>query len=183
MSLTRAIAAISTSVIASIVLSFGISAMAEDPPAAPQVASVVWEERPESVSELGGDSTVLVEAEVTAIEAGPDLPAEPGDDLAMPTQRIVFSTTEVLDGQIAETFKLFKTGSEELYLQGDPLYEAGESYLLFLEPQGEPGTYIPAAPDGRIELDAQGEADPVIPGPVAEQVEGESTEQIAEAAE
>lgn len=184
MPLTRALLALFTAVALSLASSLVIAAMAEEGPSPTQVADVLWVDRPKSVEELAADSTALVEARVTAIEEGPDLldstsTAEEG----IPTQRIAFETVNVLDGQIPSTFKLFKTGSPEIHLQGDPFYAIGESYVLFLEPQGEPGTWIPAAPDGRIELDARGEADPVIAGPVATELEGQTPEEIEEAAE
>jgi hypothetical protein len=186
MSLSRALAALGICAAISVGLSLGISAVAQETEPAPQVASVVWNERPETVEELAADATVLVEARVTGIQAGPELlsphPDLPADEAGIPTQRIVFETVEVLDGQIPPTFKLFKTGSRDLYLQGDPLYAVGESYVLFLEPQGEAGTWIPAAPDGRLELDAQGEADPVISGPVSDDLEGKTPEEIEEEA-
>jgi hypothetical protein len=186
MSLSRALLALVLSAAISLALSVGIGAMASDPDVPPQVASVVWNERPETVEELAEAATVLVEARVTAIEDGPELlsphPDLPADEPGILTQRIVFEAVEVLDGQIPATFKLFKTGSPELYLQGDPLYAVGESYVLFLEPQGEAGTWIPAAPDGRLELDAQGEADPVISGPVSDDLEGMTPEEIEQEA-
>ena len=160
--------------------SVAFSASAEKVDSPPQVASVVWDDRPETSAELAADSTSLVEARVTGVEAGPDLNDPLNDpDTAIPTQRITFETVDVLDGQIPETFRLFKTGSADVHLQGDPLYEVGESYVLFLEPQGEPGTYIPVAPDGRLELDAQHEADPVIGGPVGQELDGLTPAEIA----
>jgi hypothetical protein len=161
-------------------LALSLAAFGEDPEPEPQVATVDWAERPADVAELEQASTAVVEAEVTAIEDGPRLldPADADDpDQAIPTQRISFETFSVLEGQMPATFKLFK--SDDLHLQGDPLYEVAETYVLFLEPRdGEPGTYVPSAPDGRLELDAQGEADPVIAGPVAQELEGQTPEQI-----
>lgn len=187
MSLTRALLALALSLGLSLALSLGIQAIAEESEPAPEVASVVWDERPATVDELAADATVLVEARVTAIVDGPPLysphPDEAPAEGQIPTQRIAFETIALLDGQIPPTFDVFKTGSADVHLQGDPLYAVGESYVLFLEPQGEPGTWIPAAPDGRLGLDAQGEADPVIAGPVARDLEGLTPEQIDEAAQ
>lgn len=182
MTLTRAIASVFLAVAASIGLSLAVSAMADEPAPEPQVASVVWEERPDSLSDMASEASVVVEAEVVAIAKGPPLVAEKGDELAMPTQRIAFKTVETLEGDIADSFELFKTGSDDLYLDGDPLYQVGETYVLFLAPQGEPGTYIPVAPDGRLAVDSQGKAEPVIAGPVADEADGKSSEQIADAA-
>lgn len=189
MSLSRALFVTLIAVAVSFGLSMGVSASVEDPDfdAGPQVAEVVWEPRPNSVNELADETTVLVEAEVIGIETGPDLvsqsPADSAAEHAIPTQRILFSTLEVLSGQAPSTFKLFKTGSPDMHLKGDPLYRVGERYVLFLEPHGESGTYIPSAPDGRVELDAHGQADPVIGGPVAAELEGKTTEQIERVAE
>jgi hypothetical protein len=186
MSLTRAGALISSALVAALILSLAISAFADDPEPAPAVASAVWDTRPDSVDELADQATILVEAEVTAIEDGPDLVSDyPGDDPdhdGIPTQRITFDVVEVFKGQIAPTFKLFKTGSDELHVEGDPLYEIGERYMLFLDPQGEPGTYLPAAPDGRLRLDHAEKAEPVIAGPVGSELEGLTPEQVAQEA-
>jgi hypothetical protein len=187
MPLNRALLALCVSIGVSLGLSLGIQAIAEESEPAPQVASVVWNERPATVDELAADAAVLVEARVTAIADGPPLvsphPDEAPDEGQIPTQRVALETITALDGQIAPTFNVFKTGSADVHLQGDPLYEVGEAYVLFLEPQGEPGTWIPVAPDGRLALDAEGEAEPVIAGPVARDLQGLTPEQIDEAAE
>jgi hypothetical protein len=163
-------------------LAVSIAAFGQEAEPEPQVASVDWAERPDDVQELGEAATAVVQAQVTGVESGPPLldPADADDpDQAIPTQRISFDTASVLEGQMPGTFKLFKTGTSDLYLKGDPLYAVGETYVLFLEPRdGEPGTYVPVAPDGRLAIDAQGEADAVIAGPVAQELEGQTPEQI-----
>lgn len=182
MSASRALLALAGAALASLALSLGISAAEESGPAT-QVGYAEWVEHPADVGDLEQEATAVVEAEVTAVEPGPDLVDDPADgsdpDEAIPTQRIGFSTIQVLDGQAPGTFKLFKTGSADLYLRNDPLYRAGERYVLFIRPrQGEPGTYLPVAPDGRLRLDQDGEAQAFINSPPANQLEGLTPQQI-----
>jgi hypothetical protein len=184
MTLTRAVPILTAVALLSVCMAVSVSATDAEPD--PGAVSVVWDDRPDSVAELADDTTALVEADVVAVEDGPDLTSDfPGDDPAehaIPTQRISFHTVHVLDGGMPPTFKLFKTGSVDTHLQGDPAYATGERYVLFLRPYGEPGTYVPAAPDGRIGLDSMGEADPVIGGPVSQELDGLTPEEIAEEA-
>jgi len=148
-------------------------------PAKPAVAPVVWSERPQSVDELADLSESVVEAEVISIADGPPLPAEDPEH-EIPTERVTFKTVSVLDGASpGPQFLLFRTGSQELRLANDPPYEIGERYVLFIRPrEGEPGTYLPVAPDGRLRLDAGRDAEAMIGGPVGREVEGRSVPEI-----
>lgn len=186
MSIHRAVITLLACGATSVSLSLSLSALAGETEPPVTTAQVVWEERPESVDALASDALVTVEARVTAILEGPSLVSpNPQDDSThgIPTQRVQFETVHILDGAIADTFRVFKTGSDHVVLAGDPLYEVGETYVLFLEPQGEPGTYLPVAPDGRLEVGADGAVDPVIEGPVGSELEGMTPEQIEDAAQ
>lgn len=172
---TRAIAILVAAIAASLALSLQIST-ASDEPAPTPVGSADWVDRPTSVGDMNADASAAVTATVTSIEDGPPLVSEPanGDELAsIPTQRIHFHVDQLLDGQAPADFRLFKTGGEGVYLQNDPEYTEGESYVLFIEPRADdPGVYLPVAPDGRYHLDARGEADPVIQSAVSDDLEG-----------
>jgi|SRR6185295_746974 len=176
----RVLLALAAAALVALALSLGISAAQESGPA-PQVGYAEWVEHPSDVGDLEQGATAVVEAEVTAVEPGPALvdPADGTDpDEAIPTQRIGFSTIQVLDGQAPQSFKLFKTGSEELYLRNDPFYRTGERYVLFIRPrEGEPGTYLPVAPDGRLRVQ-DGEAQAFINTPPANQLDGLTPQQI-----
>ena len=145
----------------------------------PAIAPVVWSERPGSVDELAGRAAAVVEAEVVSVVEGPPLPADDPEH-EIPTQRVTLATISVLDGASpGSEFVLFRTGSEELRLANDPPYELGERYVLFIRPRdGEPGTYLPVAPDGRLRIDAGGDAKAVIGGPVRREIEGRSVTEI-----
>ena len=100
---------------------------------------------------------------------GPD----PDESGPVPTQRIGFATQAVLKGGIAARFSLFKTGTQNFTLEGDPPYAVGEQYLLFIEPRGD-GTYLPVAPDGRVRITPTATVAPLIEGAVAAEIGGRS---------
>lgn len=183
MPLTRALSVLAAALMASFASAFGLQAVAQEPESHPVAVYADWSDRPASVDELTGDASAVVEATVVSVEGGPDLvdasaPADP--ETTIPTQRISFAVDQLLEGHSpGESFRLFKTGSEAVYLRNDPSYEVGESYVLFIRPrEGEPGTFLPAAPDGRLRLGADDEADALIPGEVAEELEGLTPEQV-----
>ncbi|MDX6661971.1 MAG: hypothetical protein QOG09_73, partial [Solirubrobacterales bacterium] len=172
MPLRRAVLAIVFAIVASGALSLGFRALASDPAPPPQVMGVAWDQRPDSVKELTDLTPSVVEADVTHISPGPDIldvqPSEPGGAVHIPTQRVVFSLVRVVDGtSVPAVFTLFKTGSPDSYLEGDPLYTVGERYALFIRPRKhDPGIYVPVAPDGRLRESGKGKLDGFIPGPV-----------------
>lgn len=181
MSARRTFVTLAVAASVSLALTLGIQASAQEAPedAPPQVASVVWDFRPGSVEALARESESMVHAEVVEVRAGEPLAADaaghPEGD-SIPTQRIVFDVVEQMDGQsLPEQFQLFKTGSESLHLENDPPYRVGERYVLFVrEREGEAGTYLPVAPDGRLLEKANGELEPLIDGAVDEDFEGDT---------
>ena len=184
MPLTRALMLLALVIATALGLTF--VALGQDPEPGPsQPVAVAWDERPDSVPELDQAAVSVVEAEVTGIDAGPSLvdPADPGSEHhAIPTQRIAFDVLSVLDGPSpGDDLLLFKTGSEDAHLEGDPPYEAGERYVLFLRPrEGEPGTYLPIAPDGRVRLNDGDEGHLFIAGSVKQELEGATVAEIEE---
>ena len=143
----------------------------------PVTAHASWTERPDSVEEMTSQARAVVRARVEGVNAGEDLlvpePTLPGGVDRIPTQRVDFTSIEVLSGTIPASFTLFKTGNATFQLEGDPAYVVGEEYVLFVEPR-EDGTFIPVAPDGRLRETAGGTVQPVIDGPLGDQLQGES---------
>jgi hypothetical protein len=140
---------------------------------------IEWAYRPDDVVELGDQSDALVEAEVTDVRDGPPIIVD--DASPIPTQLIDVRTTALLSGEAPETFTLYKLGSEAAYAEGDPPYEVGQRYVIFVTPRPD-GTYLPTAPDGRLLERPSGEVEPVIDGPVAEQVDGSTPAEVESAA-
>lgn len=186
----RTLVALASAAVISLGSSLAIQASAQqaEQEAPPQVAQVVWDFRPDSVGELARGSASMVYAEVRDIRAGEPLVADadghPEGDQT-PTQRITLDTVRHLQGkELPSSFELFRTGSEQLQLEGDPPYELGERYVLFVtEKQDEPGTYIASAPDGRLLEDARGRLEPLIEGPVGEQLDGDTPREAERQAE
>lgn len=150
------------------------SAKAQSPPPSPVggvVAHAEWVNRPATISELADVTTVAVVARVLGITEGPSLVSDAPDVPPIPTQRITLSVEERwLSSSVPDEIVLFKTGSESEWIEGDPPYRLDQRYALFLQ-QRPDGAYIPAAPDGRLEI-VSGKAQPVISGPLGEQLRG-----------
>lgn len=189
-----ALLAVTSCVVLAACLSLVFSASAEEPPP-PPVADVPvdWAERPDSVGELVENAVVVAEAEVVAIEAGDPLvsldPSDPGGAASeIPTLEVTFATISEIDGEIASTFTVEKTGSEYRHLEGDPAYVIGERYVLFLRPKADdPSLWLVTSPDGRILLEDTAPADPApesaalfIEGEVKEEFEGATLAEIAD---
>jgi|GEM_PF-4728866 len=155
------------------------------PPAADAGLSVEWAFIPGGVPELTDAASAVVEVEVEAVRAGDDLvaqgAAEDGGDALTPTQRVDVRTLDTLSGSAPAQFTLFKLGSNDVYAEGDPPYEVGRHYVLFVRPRladdgsgrHSDGTWLPAAPDGRL-VEQGGTVEPLIEGPVGEQLDGKS---------
>lgn len=102
---------------------------------------------------------------------------EPGEtEAGIPTQRITLVAEERWFGSIPSRFTVFKTGSDSRWIEDDPPYKPGETYALYLTERDD-GAYLPVAPDGRVKI-VDGKAEPLIPGPVAEEIEGDSAESL-----
>ena len=91
---------------------------------------------------------------------------------SLPTERVSVHVDETLFGEPPAELVLFKTGSENTSLEGDPAYKPGERYLLLLaEYTGEAGLFVPPAPDARMRVEG-GLVEPVIEGPIADLLGG-----------
>jgi hypothetical protein len=138
-----------------------------------------WRHRPASVDEARDLAKAVVQAEVISVKADDDLvvPAagEPTGEDRIPTQRVQMRVTKAHKGQLqaGQTLELFQVGgtllpttppegkkgqriaTKQMILEGDPLYVAGEQYLLMLE-DGPRGLLRPIAPEGRYKVERGG---------------------------
>lgn len=189
MSPARALLALAAALILSVALTFWLRADAEGLAqeqlelAEGSGLGVIWEFTPETVSELADEARAVVEVEVEQVRAGEDLvaeaPGEPGGELQIPTQQVDVRTIQALGGTAPDRLTLFKLGSEDTYAEGDPPYEVGRRYVVFIEPRmaddgsgrHPDGSYLASAPDGRL-LEQDGRLEPLSDGPVADELEG-----------
>lgn len=154
-------------------------------------AEATWV-RPYDVADLAQRATGVVAAEVTDISVGaaidpPDVSVHPTP--AIPTQRIRFRVDAVLRGDAPKTFTLFRTGSRDFEIEGDPPYAVGERYVMFIEPQrastggGITGLYLPVGPDGRLKLEGDGRLRTFIKGGPAAALSGKTRQSLLVAVE
>lgn len=110
----------------------------------------VWYHHPTSLREVTGLASAVVKATVTGVYDAADIVMPIVDDEVdrIPTQRIGFQVEQVFQGRIEKEFDLFHTGNENFVLDGDPSYELGETYVLFLMPRDD-GSYLVVSPEGR----------------------------------
>jgi hypothetical protein len=116
-----------------------------------------WIYHPQNVAEAKAKASEVVVARVVSVEAGPDIVVpvkdEPSGEDRIPTQRINVEIVRSLKGQSSGTLRIFHTGTNTQFIEGDPGYTAGETYLMFLEPKAdEPGTHLMIAPEGRYRV-------------------------------
>lgn len=118
-----------------------------------------WHQHPRSLGEAAAMASAVVVARATGVYDAPDIvvPVKgiKNDEDRIPNQRIAFEVKRTLLGDVEPTFDLFHTGNETFVLDGDPPYEMGRTYLLFLTPR-EDGTYRVISPEGRYSLDRGG---------------------------
>lgn len=123
----------------------------------------VWYHNPRSLAETYDLAEAVVVARVTGIHEAADIvvPAaalESGEH-RVPNQRIAFQVTRTVKGEVDREFELFHTGNREFVLGGDPPYEVGQRYLLFLMSRDD-GTYLVVSPEGRYQVKAGGRLEP-----------------------
>jgi hypothetical protein len=189
MSVKRALLLISLVSVLSLLLSLAIQAsfaQEADAPEADTALGVEWAFRPDSLPDLVEEAPAIVMAEVEGVRSGEQLVLDPGEagqePALLPTQRIDVRVTAIVDGETPDRFTLFKLGSPTLYAKGDPPYAVGERYLLFVlrrhndegTAPNPDGTWLPVAPDGRLERTSSGELSAQIAGPVAQELDGDT---------
>jgi len=116
-----------------------------------------WLYHPKTLGEAKAKASDVVVARVVAVEAGPDIvvpvQGEPSGEDRIATQRIKVEVTKSLKGKSSSTLTIFHTGTDTQFIEGDPAYQVGESYVFFLEPKAdEPGTHLMIAPEGRYRV-------------------------------
>jgi hypothetical protein len=160
-----------------------------------------WKHRPASVDEARDLAKAVVQAEVVSVRPDADLvvPAagEPTGEDRIPTQRVQVRVTKAHKGavQTGQTLEIFQVGgkllptappdgkqgarieAKQLILEGDPLYKAGEQYVLMLE-DGPRGTLRPVAPEGRFKIERGGAVSAVVDNDATKPVHGKSLAEL-----
>lgn len=116
-----------------------------------------WMYHPKSLGEAKAKASEVVVARVVDVKAGPDIVVpvkdEPNGEDRIATQRITVEVVKSLKGKSSGTLTIFHTGTNTQFIEGDPGYAAGETYVMFLEPKAdEPGTHLMIAPEGRYRV-------------------------------
>ncbi|HKV09779.1 MAG TPA: hypothetical protein VJ725_16675 [Thermoanaerobaculia bacterium] len=118
-----------------------------------------WVYNPRNLGETSRIATDIVTATVTGVADGDpiEIRQKDGSVSRIPTQRVTFDVRRSRKGSLGEneTFVLFQNGNDHNRFEGDPSYEMGHTYLLFLTPR-EDGTYLVVSPQGRYEVTRNG---------------------------
>lgn len=124
----------------------------------------VWYHNPRSLAETYDLASAVIVARVAGIHDAADIVVEAasieGGVHRVPNQRIALQVTRTLKGEVGSEIELFHTGNREFVLGGDPPYEVGERYLLFLMSRDD-GAYLVVSPEGRYQVKAGGRIDPI----------------------
>jgi len=130
----------------------------EEPEGAPLVHAT-WYNNPVTLAETADLATSIVVAKVGGIYDAADIvmpiPGTEDEFDRIPNQRVAFEGVRTIQGGRLGDFELFHTGNESFILAGDPPYEVGETYVLFLMPR-EDGSYLVVSPEGRIRVGDRG---------------------------
>lgn len=154
-----------------------------EPPAGSPRAHAFWVNQPKTMAETIDLSTAVVMVRVVGVWDAPDIvvPVEglnPENESRVPNQRITFQVTQVVDGKISRTFDLFHTGNEEFIVEGDPPYEVGQNYLLFVTPR-EDGSFLLVSPEGRYQV-TEGGLVPASERDFADNLHGRSAQDLVD---
>jgi len=97
---------------------------------------------PSSLVDLRQKSSAVVVARVVEVVQQPDI-----------SQRIVFETVKHIEGNLGQKFRLWRYGTDTECQRGDPPYQRGELYVLFVMAMDtEPGTFYLPAPPARYQV-------------------------------
>jgi hypothetical protein len=129
-------------------------------------ASAQWV-APKTAKGLIYESNAIVEARVESVRSGPSLAVRRPASISeqempdIPTQRIDVTVQRTFAGKVPGAVTLFRTGGKDsngrtFTLDGDPPFEVGERYVLFLERRNSDGTYLYFGPSGRYQVEANG---------------------------
>jgi hypothetical protein len=118
-----------------------------------------WVYNPRNLRETSRIATDIVTATVANVADGAPIVIRRKDGYVsrIPTQRVTFDVRRSRKGSLGEneTFVLFQNGNDHNRFEGDPSYEMGQTYLLFLTSR-EDGTYLVVSPQGRYEVTRKG---------------------------
>lgn len=151
--------------------------------AEPTIAVPAWRQtRPFTIPELLAQTQGVVLAEATGVRDVPDIPGDSPSEPALPVEHVDFKTLDVIRGSAPETFTIFRTSSPAFQIEGDPPYEVGKRYVLFLNPREDAagefdGTYLDNLPDGRFQVTPDG----LVPSPetpITRQLRGLSVKEL-----
>lgn len=145
----------------------------------------LWHNNPRSLGETIDLASAIVVAEVTGVWDADDIviPVEglnEANESRIPNQRIGFAVGKVLRGQMEDSFQLFHTGNADFVLDGDPPYEVGQRYVLFLTPRPEGDAYLVVSPEGRYEVTTGGALKPVSARDFAQLLAGNSVQAFSD---
>lgn len=144
------------------------------------LARAMWHDHPRTLLEAVDLASAVVVARVTGVYDAPDIVVavaglKSGED-RIPNQRVAFEVERTILGKVDSTFDLFHTGNESYVLLGDPPYEMGQTYLLFLSLR-EDGSYRVISPEGRYGVTPQG-LDPVSQEEFSQLLRGTSIREL-----
>jgi hypothetical protein len=156
-------------------------------------APATWAYQPDTLRDARDKARSIILAQVISAQQGNDLvvPAagEPEGVDRLPTQRVTLKVLQAFKGgtTVNEQLTLFQTGGTvtntkgeraQLVLDGDPLYQSGERYLLMLV-GGPNGMVRTIAPEGRYRYTNDGSLTPLVAGAVADEVKGKRLSNLA----
>ncbi|MGE4427683.1 MAG: hypothetical protein AB7G37_14630 [Solirubrobacteraceae bacterium] len=135
---------------------------------------------PTSFSELVQKSSFVGAVTVTNIAAGEPLPTPSNapDVEPIQTQIVTLRIEEQWKGTDVEEIRLFKTGTDKIWITDDPPYERGQVYVLLATQRDEDGLFIPFGPEGRVEI-RDGRSHSLADSPTAKTLDDKSIDDIA----
>lgn len=143
----------------------------------------VWRFRPQTFQAGRARASLIVLADIAAVERGPDLvgthPEEPTGETRYGTHRITLNVLKVYSGQATpgQPLTLYQTGGRSdtdprpLFALENPAYRQGERYVLLLESAGEEDLFRIIAPEGRYRI-GQGGVSPMVDNAVTRELRG-----------
>lgn len=169
------------------------------PPA--RIVHPVWNFQPKNFAEAKNKAQQIVLAEVVNVERGEDLvtkaEGEPNGEDRLPTQKVTLKVAKGYKGAGRDgMITLFQTGGEvqlppppaegekapiveasQVIFAGDPLYQAGEQYLLLLEP-GPRNMQRIVSPEGRYKVERDGTLAAMVESDAANEVKGKPLAEV-----
>jgi hypothetical protein len=161
-----------------------------------------WAFQPKNMREARDKAQSIVLAEVVAVAPGDDIvtaaPGESNNEDRIPTQKITMRVIKSYkgDAKAEQQLTLFQTGGTvvapvevaegqkpplgtlpQVILEGDPLYQAGEQYLLMLE-STDKGMLRTIAPEGRYRIGNGGSLEAMVDNDVTKEAKGQSLANI-----